>query len=335
MADCACDVTVGQLHPSATLSHLFLELTPDCNNVCPGCGNVFAHPENALPSSVADWRTVVDRLLSMTPRLRLTGGEPTLHPEFEAIVSYINDQGIPFTVFTNARWSKPDAVIHVLAHMECLEGILVSFHGAQAASHEAFTAVPGSFEEAVNNAHRAVQAGLGVVTSTVITLQNYQEMEEIAVLARFIGAQCSTFSRFIGPPLPGVEADDDELAVAVQAIERLGGNGHHAPSDKPAIRFGSPVPRCFTSNRSNGCMAGFVHATIDPWGNLRPCPHVPIVAGNVLEQDFDTIWHSPTMEAWRKGLLAQCDGCSRVDECRSGCLAQAMWRKTPKDPLIR
>jgi radical SAM protein with 4Fe4S-binding SPASM domain len=335
MADCACDVTVDQLGPSASLSHFFLELTPDCNNVCPGCGNVFAHPENALPLSVADWRAVIDRLLSMPPRLRLTGGEPTLHPEFEAIVSYINNQGIPFTVFTNARWSKPDAVIHVLAHKECLEGILVSFHGARAVSHEAFTAVPGSFEEAVDNARQAALAGLRVITSTVITHQNYQEIEEIAVLAHSIGAQKSTFSRYIGRPLPEIEANESELTLAVQTIERLSGSGHGAQSNRPTFRFGSPVPRCLIPNSSNGCMAGFVHATIDPWGNLRPCPHAPVIAGNVLEQDFETIWHSPTMEAWRKGLLAQCDGCSHVDECRSGCLAQAMWRKTPKDPLIQ
>ena len=124
--------------------------------------------------------------------------------------------------------------------------------------------------------------------------------------------------------------------MAVQTIERLMGNGHPSPANGEAIRFGAPVPRCFTANRSHGCLAGFVHATIDlSSGDLRPCSHVPIVAGNVLAQDFDTIWHSPAMERWRQGLLAQCDGCPLADQCRSGCQAQAMWRNTRRDPLIR
>lgn len=335
MGDCACDVRVDQLDPSTPLSHFFLELTPECNNACRGCGSVYAHQKNAPPLSLADWRTVIDRLLSMAPHLRLTGGEPTLHPEFEEIVAYISTQSIPFTVFTNARWKDPDAMIRILVDKQHLEGILVSIHGARASSHEAFTATPGSFDEAVDNTHRAAQAGVRVVTSSVITHQNYQEIEEIVALTQAIEVNRTTFSRFIGPPLPEIEASDSELKVAVQAIERLIGNGHYPQGDREAIRYGAPVPHCFTANCSNGCMAGFVHATVDPWGNLRPCPHVPIIAGNVLEQDFETLWHSPTMETWRKGLLAQCDGCSIVDECRSGCQAQAMWRKTSCDPLIR
>jgi radical SAM protein with 4Fe4S-binding SPASM domain len=335
VGDCACDVSPGHFSLLTSPSHFFLELTSNCNNACSGCGNVYSHQRNSRPLSVAEWCKVIERLPLTTARLRLTGGEPTLHPEFAQIVSHVNAKSIPFAIFTNARWSNPKAVIRFWVDKQNLECILISIHGARANSHEAFTAVPGSFDEVVNNASRAVQAGLPVVTSTVITHQNHQEMEEIVLLARSIGVQRSTFSRFIGPPLPGIEASETELAVAVQAIERLGGSGHHAQPNKPAIRFGSPVPRCFISNRSNGCMAGFVHATIDPWGNLRPCPHVPIIAGNVLEQDFETIWRSPTMEAWRKELLAQCDGCSHVDQCRSACLAQAMWRKMPKDPLIQ
>jgi radical SAM protein with 4Fe4S-binding SPASM domain len=121
----------------------------------------------------------------------------------------------------------------------------------------------------------------------------------------------------------------------VEEIERLiDGKGHHPQQVREAIHYGAPIPHCFIANSSNGCMAGFVHATIDPWGNLRPCPHVRERAGNVLEQDFEEVWHSPTMQSWREQLLAQCDGCSHTDECRSGCLAQAKWEGNGRDPLV-
>jgi radical SAM protein with 4Fe4S-binding SPASM domain len=329
MGNCACDVGVDQLDPSASLSFFFLELTPVCNNACLGCGNVFASDRSRPPLSATQWTTVLERLIPYKPRLRLTGGEPTLHPEFEHIVNQVQASGFPFTIFSNARWQDPGRVLDFLPGISGLEGILVSLHGARAESHEAFTNTSGSFEETVTNVQRASQTGLQVVTSTVITHQNHQEVEDIVALSQELGADHAVFSRYVGRPLPGIEASEGELRVAVQAVERVGnGNGK--------VRFGSPVPHCFVSNHSNGCMAGFVHVTIDPWGNVRPCPHTPMTAGNVLNGDgLDAILQSPVMECWRRGLLAQCGSCTEQSSCFAGCQAMAMMRGLEKDPLIQ
>jgi radical SAM protein with 4Fe4S-binding SPASM domain len=237
--------------------------------------------------------------------------------------------GFPFTIFSNARWQDPDRALDFLAGISGLEGILVSLHGARAASHEAFTHTPGSFRETVTNVQRAVDAGIRVVTSTVITHQNHREVEEVVALSQELGADHAVFSRYVGRPLLGIEASEQELQVAVQAVERAGGgNGK--------VRFGSPVPHCFASNHSNGCMAGFVHVTIDPWGNVRPCPHVPVTAGNVLNGDgLDAILQSPAMERWRQGLLAQCGDCAEQSSCFAGCQAMALARGLERDPLIQ
>jgi radical SAM protein with 4Fe4S-binding SPASM domain len=252
-----------------------------------------------------------------------------MHPEFEQIVRHAQAMGFPFTIFSNARWQDPDRALDFLAGISGLEGILVSLHGARAASHEAFTHTPGSFRETVTNVQRAVDAGIRVVTSTVITHQNHREVEEVVALSQELGADHAVFSRYVGRPLLGIEASEQELQVAVQAVERAGGgNGK--------VRFGSPVPHCFASNHSNGCMAGFVHVTIDPWGNVRPCPHVPVTAGNVLNGDgLDAILQSPAMERWRQGLLAQCGDCAEQSSCFAGCQAMALARGLERDPLIQ
>jgi len=327
MGNCACDVGAGQLDPSAPLSFFFLELTPECNNSCLGCGNVFARDRSRPPLSASEWARVIDRIAPLKPRLRLTGGEPTLHPEFEKILRHVQSTGLPYTVFSNARWHNPEQTLDMLTGATGLEGVLVSLHGARAESHEAFTNSPGSFEETTANIRRATRAGLNVVTSSVIMRQNFDEIARIVALSEELGAHHTVFSRYIGPPMASIEPDEQQLITAVRSVEDVSdGNGR--------AQFGSPVPRCFTSNHSNGCMAGFVHATIDPWGCLRPCPHVPITAGNVLEEDFNCIWHAQAMETWRSRLLAQCDGCASVSVCRSACLAQAYWRETPRDPLL-
>ena len=63
--------------------------------------------------------------------------------------------------------------------------------------------------------------------------------------------------------------------------------------------------------------------------------------GNVYSGPAGWLWQQRDgkplrgMEAWRTAYLAQCDGCPLAGECRSGCLAQAIWRGQVKDPLIR
>lgn len=329
MGDCACDVSVAQLDPAAPLSIIYLELTPACHNACPGCSNVFAHSD-ARPALSADgWQGIFERLSFYRPRLRFTGGEPTLHPEFEQIVHQAQAMGFAFSVFTNARWREPARTARFLVGLAGLECTLISLHGARPRSHEAFTSIAGSFAETVANIQRAVDAGVRVSTSTVITQQNVTEVPEVIALSQGLGAGQAVFNRYIGASLPGLEASEDDLKMAVAAVEHAGHNGSTG-----RVKFGTPIPHCFTPNSCNGCMAGFAHVTVDPWGNVRPCPHVPLVAGNLLDEPLDVILQSPVMQEWRQGYLAQCEGCGQRDSCFAGCWAMALLHTSRCDPFI-
>ena len=331
--NCACDATTI-ISPQAKVSTIYVELTSICNSSCPGCGSFSVLSGSREPLGADAWRTIIEQLISLGVELRVTGGEPTLHPEFEDIINYIDTNSIPFALFTNARWGDPVRTITFLGSLDHLECLLVSVHGAEPATHEAFTATPGSLEETLTNVRLATAAGLDVNSSTVITHQNYKQLPEIFTLARSTGIERHTLSRYFGPPLPGIEASEAELAYAVRSVETMRSNGYGPKNGQDTIHFGGPIPRCFVNNSSNGCMAGFAHAAIDCWGNLKPCSHLSISAGNLLEEDFETLWRSPVMEDWRKAYLAQCDGCPIADRCRSGCLAQAVWRHQDKDPLV-
>jgi AdoMet-dependent heme synthase len=330
MGDCACDVSVSQLEPATPISTVYLELTPACNNACAGCSNIFAHEEIPSPLTAKGWEAVFEKLMPCQPRLRLTGGEPTLRPDFAQILGSAERMGFPFTIFTNARWSNPEQLVDLLGNASGLECLLVSLHGATASSHQAFTGVQGSSAETLANIRRATQAGLSVTTSTVITHQNHHEIEAILALGRKVGAHRSVFSRYIGPPLPGLEPNPPELRLAVQEVER-----HRTVSEPGVIKFGTPIPHCFEPNSSNGCMAGFAHITIDPWGNVRPCPHVSMVVGNILEaESLDAILQSQALGDWRAEYLDQCGGCSSRSSCFAQCQALRSLRADDADPLV-
>jgi radical SAM protein with 4Fe4S-binding SPASM domain len=301
----------------------------------------FANNRSPKPLSARERCTVLDRIASSISWLKITGGEPTLHPEFKKIIEHIALLGIPFTLFTNARWLEPEREVRFLAGIPQLDGLLISLHGAGAQSHEAFTCTRGSFDETVANIRLAVDAGLKVTTSTVLTRHNCSEVEAIVALSQELSADHAAFQRFIGAALPEIEPGPLGLQQAVEVIEnianggnRIGDNGRGPKRNGKLVRFGTPIPHCFAANGSYGCLPGIAQATIDPWGNVRPCNHTPLACGNLLTQSLEEIWHSAAMEAWRKMIPEECMGCEAFEVCRGGCRAIALLRGLEKDPLI-
>lgn len=329
MGDCACHADDLNLRWSGEgLAFAFLELTPACNNRCIGCCNVFAAHSMPSPLPAREWKELIARLAPHVKWLKLSGGEPTLHPEFAEIVSFIHTLGLPFRLLTNGRWPEPEQVLALLQPLASTITLLASLHGPDASAHEPFSGVPGSFAEAAANVRRAAGAGMRVSTSTVLTRYNWNRAEEMVAFARSLGADHAVFNRYIGPPLPILEATPAQMMHAVQRVETLIAAGE-------PVRWGTPVPHCVSSRASSGCLAGEAFATVDPWGNLRPCNHAPYIVGNLLAQPFEEIWHSPKMETWRAMTPPECAGCAVIESCHGGCRAESMLRSTSSYPLPR
>jgi radical SAM protein with 4Fe4S-binding SPASM domain len=318
------------IHVLSTPVLYSLELTPVCNNHCRGCSNVFAEARAAHiispPLGVVEWSVILDRIAPHAEQLKLTGGEPTLHPEFEAIVRHGSTLGLNFTLFTNARWPDPERLVRFLVDVPQCMGLLISLHGPTASIHEAFTDVPGSFEETVANVRLATLAGLLVATSTVVTRQNHDRIGETVALATAVGADHAVVSRYLGEPLPDLEPSAEELLTAVRTVEDMRSSGRR-------VRYGDCIPQCFIKNSSTGCLAGVAYCAVDPWGNLRPCNHSPTIAGSLLHQPVETLWRSAAMECWRDLIPAVCHTCAEFSRCHGGCRALVELRPEQRDPL--
>jgi len=286
-----------------------------------------AHRSPSLPPplDLAGWRQVLGKLRPYVHSLRLTGGEPTLHPEFSAIVRAVSELNLPFSVFTNGRWHEPARLINTLRQIPQLRSLLVSLHGANDAAHAAFCGVSSAFEETIANITRAVEAGLTVNTSTVITNHNFDNVAAIARLSRDLGASRAVFNRLVGKapcaPSPG------QLRQAIHQVERLHSEGW-------PVEWSVCIPPCFMLNSSDGCLAGLVFWTVDPWGNVRPCNHTPLLCGNLLEQEVAEIVDSPALARWHACIPSACMQCAVYTQCHGGCRAQAMLLGVAQDDLI-
>ncbi len=312
-----------------------LEITPRCQLHCRGCGNVFSHDPHTTPELDAEaWHAILERLRPLARALRITGGEPTLHPQFDAIIRQVDVLGVPFVVFTNGQWPNPVKVIRILRSARHLRGILVSMHGDDAESYSCYTGSTGSDDFLRLTAHirQAAAAGLRVVTNTLLLRTTIDRLAEIAHLAFNLGVSGVSFGRYYGVPLPDLTPDADALRSALRQIATLRRND-------PRITLSNCVPICFlpdTDFGGRGCTSGFTHATIGPQGDVRPCTHTALTLGNIHHghDQIEALWQSPALEAWRRAVPETCWRCAALSRCKGGCRATARQLNLPHDSLM-
>lgn len=328
--DCVCACPVDNVSSVLPLPvAYYLELTPYCNNKCPGCGNTVSH--NGFRAPILDlgqWNKIIDDLAAHANFFKLTGGEPTLYPKFFEIIKLIDEHNIHFTLFSNARWNNPGHLLRILENTDTCDGVLLSLHGPDDHTHQAFSNVPGSFAETIANIKLAASTRIDTSVSLVINKANYNKIAETMDLVLNLGATQLVCNRLLGNYIDNVTPTELQLQHAIDIIESLRKQGY-------PIRFGNCIPQCFSESSSLGCTAGSTFASVDPWGRVRPCNHTPLIAGNLLDESMDTIWHNDVMAYWRGLIPQECTNCSVYGVCRGGCRAQAATYNQAQDPLMK
>lgn len=316
------------LFPSAPLSYA-VELTYSCNNFCSGCANVWGQQRQ---QALTRWRDLFDRIAPPeNPRkyaelIRLTGGEPTLHPQFDQIISYIDTLGIPHVLFSNGRWPAPAAVIATYRSLKNSLGMLISLHGSTAAVHNALVNAEDAFDQTCANIRLAAEADIEVFTNTVLTKESCPQIEEIIQLSQRAGAGYAVFNRFLAGAHP-LQPSVAQLREAILLIERLHAEG-------TACRIGNCVPKCFVPNSTEGSNAGIEHCAISPQGLVRPDNLTSTVFGNIFEQPITEIWQSEQAQQYRQHIAPACLQCTAVSRCRGGDRSFALEQHLEHDPLM-
>ena len=316
------------LFPSAPLSYA-IELTYACNNSCTGCANVWG---TRRQQALTNWRELFDRIAppenpgKYAELIRLTGGEPTLHPELAQIVDHVDTLDIAHVLFTNGRWSDPAAIIELYQGQENCLGMLVSLHGSTPTAHNILVKDKNAFAETCANIRRAADAGIDIFTNTILSKDSCEQVEEIIRLSEELGAGYAVFNRFLGDDNP-LQPTKEQLREAVLLIEDLHRQG-------TACRIGNCVPKCFAPNSTEGSNAGIEHCAISPQGLVRPDNLTNTVFGNIFEQSITEIWQSEQARQYRQQIAPACLKCVELSRCRGGDRSVALEQGVAQDPLM-
>jgi SynChlorMet cassette radical SAM/SPASM protein ScmF len=330
---------IGAIPP---LTQLYVYLTEGCNLACRHCWIAPAFDQDgaaapALPPVLFERVVAEARPLGLS-RVKLTGGEPLLHPRFAEILEAVRRENLGLTVETNGLLCT-DEVAAAMA--QCRDPFVsVSLDGAVAATHERIRGVGGCFARSLEGTRALVRAG--IKPQIVMTLQrgNAGEAEGLVGLARGLGAASVKFN-VLQPTARGSRLHAAGEALGVEEVIALGRRFEGAGAQPPGIGVIFDYPAAFRSLRdiaaAGGCdRCGILNIIgVLATGKYALCgigELVPrLVFGVAGEDRLADVWTAhPALRELRAGLPARlrgvCGRCLMRGSCLGSCLAQTYYR---------
>jgi len=187
---------------------LSVELANICNLHCSYC---FRSEEN-LYSTHAEFfplellRRVIDeaREAANITRVNFTGGEPTLHPQFAAILETVAAADLQASFVTNG-WHFERTWPALTANRQAISHVAFSLDGIDPETHDRWRG-KGSFERLVRAFSRCYIAQLPFAIKIVVRRDLVDQLEQIAIFAARMGAAALNFVHVM-PTSNGAEND--------------------------------------------------------------------------------------------------------------------------------
>jgi SynChlorMet cassette radical SAM/SPASM protein ScmF len=324
------------------LRAFYLYLSTSCNLACRHCWITPRFVDGQpLPGDVIDLellrQAVVEAKTLGLISVKLTGGEPMLHPHFLAIVDQLTAQGLDLNMETNGTLLTANIAHHLREHTN-LRLISISLDGANATTHDSFRNVPGAWHAALRGLGHLVQAGytnIQVIMS--VHHGNLDQIEALISLAVSQGAASVKFSpvtavgRGAAMQVRGETLDFDETLALARHVRAL---RHDTPIPlilhiplalRPAselLETGSQVGSCGVL----GILGILGTGEIALCGIGRTVPE--LMYGRLGQDSIRDIWleHPRLLEL--RNLLQDvtaypgvCSTCVMARRCRTACVA--------------
>jgi SynChlorMet cassette radical SAM/SPASM protein ScmF len=264
--------------------------------------------------------------------IKLTGGEPLLHPQFRQLVTLIDEAGLDITIETNGTLVD-GSMAQFLKTKSRVSFISVSLDGATAETHDALRSVPGSFRQAVSGLQNLVEVGFRPQVICTLHKGNVSEMADVVILAEKSGCGSVKFNNVqnIGRGEKFQEDQGFEVAEIIELFERV----KHEIEPQSHISVFFDIPFAFYSihkllEKSLGrCTVKNILGMLAT-GELALCgigTTIPeLIYGKIEADNLRDVWCaslglSSLREQVPQQLKGVCGQCIHRDFCLGSCIA--------------
>jgi len=320
------------------LRQLYFYLTEGCNLACRHCWlapklDVEGTRYPVLSPDV--FETIVRQAKPLgLQAVKLTGGEPLLHPQISTLLAIVRREALGLVIETNGVLCTQELAAEIAAAGKPF--VSVSLDGADAAAHEWVRGVPGSFEKTLEGIRNLVTAGIRPQVIFSMMRHNAGQIEAVIRLAESLGARSVKFN-VVQPIERGESLQAREQSLDVAELIALGRRVEGELARQTRLRLFFHYPMAFRPLRNisagDGGSACGVKGILGvlPGGEFALCgigEHVPdLVFGHSKADRLADVWgENPVLNAVRAGLPDRLEGvcgrCLMKTRCLGGCLAQ-------------
>lgn len=173
-------------YPSPRL--VFWETTAGCNLRCIHCRRITV-ADQLMPQDLTTEQAfrLIDEIAAVgKPVFVLSGGEPLFRPDIYAIARYATAAGLPVALATNG--TLVDDAVAARIQESGVKRVSISFDGVDAATHDAFRGLAGSFDAAVAGFKALRRIGMPVQINTTVANHNKRQLDGMVQLAKDLDA---------------------------------------------------------------------------------------------------------------------------------------------------
>ncbi len=305
--------------PSAPY-RLDLAVTYRCNNDCAHCYNARARTFPELDT--ASWKKALDAAWALgIPHIIFTGGEPTLREDLPELIAHAEGNGQITGLNTNARRLADSDFVKRLVEAG-LDHVQITVESSDADIHNRMVNAR-AFHQTLRGLQNALASPLFVMTNTTMLQENAASIPATLDFLADLGVPTVGLNALIyaghgatvGTGLPEA-ALSPLLEMARQKTEARG----------QKLIWYPPTQYCHFDPVQmqlgvKGCTAAQYNMCVEPNGDVLPCQSYYHPLGNLLRDDWDSIWNHPLALKLRErlDLPEKCHTCALVSECGGGC----------------
>lgn len=308
-----------------------LALTFRCNNDCLHCYT--GGPHETPEMSTEEWRRVIDKCVGLGVfTITFTGGEPTLREDLPDLLSYAQKRGEVTGLVTNGRILKDPEYVETLEKAG-LDYAQITLESHIPEIHDSITRIPGSWEETVEGIKNVEKSQIYLSTNTTLNRRNYESFLETIDFLKSLGVAAFGCNSLIHSGSATKIAE--EFALNIDELKRI------LPEVREkagilGLKFDwfTPTQYCRLNPLEldlgiKSCSACRMNMCVGPNGDVYPCQSYFESLGNILRDDWKSIWNHPTciMMRERKYAPEKCEDCLELAICGAGCILELLNEK--------
>ena len=335
------DKSVDRKYP---LNQIYFYLTEGCNLRCRHCwiAPKYQSGENSYPALDLDlFKSTIEQAkpLGLTG-VKLTGGEPLLHPQIHEILELIRVENLNLNVETNGVLCTPDLASKMAVCRNPF--VSVSLDGADSETHEWVRGVNGCFKAALKGIRNLVQVGFKPQVIMTIMRHNKGQMASVVQLAESLGAGSVKFNA-VEPTARGEKMHESGGTLSIEELISLGPWIEDKLAVSTSLRLYyshpmafSPLGKMFAEN-GDGCgvcgiltiLGVLANGSYALCGIGETLPE--LVFGCIANDSLKNVWNNtPLLKELREGMAWRfegiCGNCLMKGICLGGCVAQNYYR---------